>query len=352
MLYISADNHLSRFIWKRRRELEGDSYRAFVAMVDAIIADPIEESKALLLAGDITDRSEIDSATFRVLDESAERLTEAGIPVFYVIGNHDLDEPDWPSAVGFVSLAGKTVRVDDRRLQGLGYLPREALHSALGHLLPCDILVLHQSFEHLLPFEGSYDLCLDDLPLGIRNVVVGDVHTPNITPLHGKGWCLSPGSTTPRRITEAHIPGYWKLAKGAAEPVFCPLAHRLIIRTEVKTAEELQRLAGAFTGADKGTLAPLVELAYPLELAVAVEQFMVDHGGQAAFFPRPGTTGKMLADEAARPVFDRLTLESALPLLGLADKDPRTHTFLHDLLTNTNVNDYLEQLIAAAKKGD
>jgi hypothetical protein len=212
--------------------------------------------------------------------------------------------------------------------------------------------VLHQSFEHLLPFEGSYDLCLDDLPTGARNVVVGDVHTPNLTPLHGTGWCLSPGSTTPRRISETHIPGYWKLGRGIAQPVFCPLAHRLIIRTEVKTVEELQRLAGAFTGADKGTLAPLVELAYPLELAVAVEQFMVDHGGQAAFFPRPGTTGKMLADEAARPVFDRLTLESALPLLGLVDKDPAVHAFLHDLLTNPDVNGLLDQKIEAAKKGD
>ena len=352
MLYISADNHLMRFVWKRRKEVEGDALRAFTTMVDAIVGDPVKEPKRLLLAGDITDKAELDAATFHCLDDAAEKLADAEIPVFYIMGNHDIDVPDWPGELGFVSLNNKTARIDDRRVHGLGYLSREMLHPALGRLLPCEILVLHQTFEHLLPFEDSFDMRMDDLPGGIANVVVGDVHTPNLTSLNGKGWCLSPGSTTPRRISETHTPGYWRLAKDAEKPEFFELPHRRILRTEVRTLEELQGLVAACSVTVKGAMQPLLELAYPLELSAAVEEFMAAQQGLAVFFPRPGTTGKMLADESVRPVFDKLTLEGALPMLGLEKKDPPVHTFLHDLLTNANVNDYLDQKIELAKKGE
>ena len=353
MLYISADNHLCRYIWKRRKELEGDSYRAFTEMVKAIVADPIRgETKTLLLAGDITDKAELDAATFHVLDDAADMLADAEIPVFYVIGNHDIDVPDWPGEVGFVALNGKVAKIDERRVAGLNYQPRELLLPALERVAACDLLLMHQTFEHLLPFEGSFDLKLDDMPPRISNVVVGDVHAPNLTTLHGKGWCLSPGSTTPRKINEVHTPGYWRLPKKAEQPTFVELEHRAIVRMEITAAEELPTVVAACSVTCKGALQPLLELAYPLELAAVVEQFMAAQQGLAVFFPRPGTTGKMLADEAARPMFDKLTLEGALPMLGLAEKDPAAHTFLHDLLTTPDVNAYLDNKIALAKKGE
>jgi DNA repair exonuclease SbcCD nuclease subunit len=348
MLYISADNHLSRLVWKRRKELAGDSYRAFQAMVDAIIGDNVAESKTLLLAGDITDNEEIEAATFNALDTAAQKLSDANIPVFYIIGNHDLDEPNWPAQVGFVSLNGRTARIDDRRVHGLDYRPSEELLPMLQQLAPCDILVIHQSFEHLLAIQNAFDLRLDDIPAQVGNVVVGDIHKPDLTALRGTGWCLSPGSTIARKISETHVPGFWSLgASITARPVFHKLPHRQILRTEIKAPEELASLAQCLGGTPE--LLPLVELAYPLELAVVVEQFMAENQGRAAFFPRPGTTGKMLAEEAQRPVFDRLTLEGALPLLRLTDKDPETHDFLRTLLTHPNVGDYLDQRIGEAK---
>jgi DNA repair exonuclease SbcCD nuclease subunit len=348
MIYLSADNHLSRLVWKRRKELAGDSYRVFHAMVDAIIADPVQESKALVLAGDVTDRAEVDAATFQALDEASEKLAEADIPVFYVMGNHDLDEPDWPGQFGFVCLDGKTARLDDRRVAGLSYRPRERLLEDLAKQTPCDILVMHQAFEHLLGFTDAFDLKLDDIPAQIGNVVVGDIHTPDLTPLQGRGWCLSPGSTIARKISETHVPGYWQLARGvAAKPTFCALPHRSILRVEVASVEDLPKLLQML--GEPGRNPPVVELAFPLELSVAAEQFMAEQQERAVFFPRPGTTGKIMEEAAERPTFDKLTLLSALPLLQLADKDPDAHGFLQALLTCPNVDAFLEEKVATAK---
>ena len=77
MLYLSADLHLTKYVWKQRKTLKGDSYRAFMRMAQQIIADPVDEPKTVILAGDVVDTRTLDGCTLAALDAGIVLLLEA-----------------------------------------------------------------------------------------------------------------------------------------------------------------------------------------------------------------------------------------------------------------------------------
>ena len=79
--------------------------------------------------------TEIDAATFHALEDGAEKLADAEIPVFYVIGNHDID-------VRYRATSGESqlaLRVDGAEVAGVVPLPETDgvwRTAALAHAVP------------------------------------------------------------------------------------------------------------------------------------------------------------------------------------------------------------------------
>jgi UDP-2,3-diacylglucosamine hydrolase len=85
-VYFASDNHLGA----PTRELSATRERKFVAWLDHVKQD----AAAIFLLGDLFDfwfeyRSVVPKGFTRTLGKLAE-ITDAGIPVYYFVGNHDL----------------------------------------------------------------------------------------------------------------------------------------------------------------------------------------------------------------------------------------------------------------------
>jgi exonuclease SbcD len=73
------------------------------------------------------------------------------------------------------------------------------------------ILVLHEGIDKFLPYEGSYELSLDELPRNFNYIAMGHVHA-RIKASHGKGELTYPGSS--EIIRKDEISGWKKHGKG------------------------------------------------------------------------------------------------------------------------------------------
>jgi len=83
---------------------------------------------ALLLAGDVVDQDDDFFEAFADLRQGVERLTEAGVPVLAVAGNHDVRVlPRLAEAVPGFTLLGRGGRWEEHRLQGSDGVPVRVL---------------------------------------------------------------------------------------------------------------------------------------------------------------------------------------------------------------------------------
>jgi len=109
------------------------------AVLRKIISLAIEENvAALLLAGDIFDNARRSAQSLAFLRAQMERLKTANIPVFYIKGNHDAENPladamDWPDNVTIFSPRGETHRLGQKApdgraiyLHGVSFAGRQA----------------------------------------------------------------------------------------------------------------------------------------------------------------------------------------------------------------------------------
>lgn len=332
MIYFTADNHLDRALWKVVPELEGDSFRALDALVDAVIADPTKEPKYLVFAGDILNHRYIDGVGLAAIKKALDKLAEAGVGTLFIQGNHDRDILSIPEAEGMVSLNEKAYRLDGRTVAGIDYCPREQLLLRLLTKPAADILILHVKMESFLHFEGVYDLTWDEVPTKFKHVVVGDVHVSKLEEF-GDRWLLSPGATVSCKIDEVGDKGFWKLPAHAGQPFFVPFkAQRPILRLVVETDEALAAVAAEIEEAlhDDAVLPPVVEIRYAPELADAVATF-VKKCPEAIFVTDTIRTSKLL-DSVPEQKGDMLTLKTALPLAVDKDKQSEVYDLLHSLL--------------------
>ncbi|WP_242601839.1 metallophosphoesterase family protein [Thalassovita autumnalis] len=63
---------------------------AFTKIVDTAL---VEDVAALLISGDLFDGTQRSARTAAFLTTQLDRLKTAGIPVFYIKGNHDAENP-------------------------------------------------------------------------------------------------------------------------------------------------------------------------------------------------------------------------------------------------------------------
>jgi len=203
-----ADLHLSPFIWNSHRAIIGDAYYALGMITGELLklrtSMPADEELVLLIAGDIFDSTTPDPYTEKILQQNLGVLKEHGVVVLSVQGNHEFHaKTARASLFGTQTLGEIPYVVNGVTFCGIDYTAStEELHEKVAAIPPCNYLVMHAPFRHLLGFADKYQIEKDDIPGHIENVIVGDIHKQSLIQNAEGTRILSPGSTHPRSITE------------------------------------------------------------------------------------------------------------------------------------------------------
>ena len=219
-LIHAADIHLGR------RRLDGRLPDSDFAAAFRYIADQAVATKAdaLLLAGDLFDRPQVEPPHLRQAQQILARLKASRIPVIAVAGNHDKaflnsDEPTWLDYLADDELIlllatrfgpegpvlerwtpesrrGAWVELAGVRFIGAGYLGAATPHKVrqiVDRLEPGrpQVLLLHAGPDYFVGESGGFSA--DDLELirqKVSYLALGHIHKPM---LH-EGWACNPGS--------------------------------------------------------------------------------------------------------------------------------------------------------------
>ena len=184
---------------------------AFIKIVNTAL---FEEVSALLISGDLFDGAERSAKTAAFLTTQLDRLKAAGIPVFYIKGNHDAENP----ITGEISLP-ENVHVFDGRggkhqiensavwIHGVSFSGRHAPESLLpkfGAPEPdaINIAMLHTSLAGSQGHDPYAPCSVPELAtMGFDYWALGHVHKRQV---HSEApWIVMPGIPQGRDIGEA-----------------------------------------------------------------------------------------------------------------------------------------------------
>lgn len=361
-----GDVHLDDLIWKRHREITGDSRLAFSTLVDRAIKHRIP----LVIIGDLFDSSEPDPRLVRFFREEMVRCEKVDVPVYALQGNHDKRHgtpwycacSPWPIHIG----DGKPVTINGVRCVGFDYAVRDVIQQQLADLSaridagePApEVLFLHQAVRQALRFEGAHNCDLDWIHPKIPLTVLGDIHKTIEMPTPG-GRAFYTGGSHPRSLEEIGPKSYlWVVRNndhdnpGGLKVVQEPLHGRFFYKVVWTATDEVDtlKLIGDVISSDvvngvlreegKQALQPVVWVRYDLERsqqarelierlrvekAIVVDDPMVVRT-KAEFDAEKVDTSDLpqLPDLLARvvnPESDRFAYQMALALM-----DPTTNT--------------------------
>lgn len=362
MIIAMADAHLEQAIRKDVRELTGDSYRALSDVKSLIISKAKEcqrrnphEEIALLIAGDLTDKTRITGGTVEALRGFVNDLIMAGVAVYGVEGNHDVQNQNvekpvpFIRAVGGTSLNEKLISVSGLTVYGLDWRSSDKLQEALKKVPPCDILVMHAPFQHLLPFDEAWDVRLEDIPKHVRCVIAGDIHKAQYLPgLADRPAFLSPGSIHPCDMSQDGDHGVFfgevNLISGVTGSNYTKLSWTqgvipsrqmlsLVLPAEMSEEAQIETfLLGLLQHLPKvADMKPIIKITYPPERGEALRHVLTGKqlSGRAIYIPEPRYSGKLCDSRPAIDIkLESLSLREAIPLVA----DPVTDKTTYELL--------------------
>jgi hypothetical protein len=203
---IFADSHLAQGAWVSREPIKGDSYFGF----EQIIELALEHKVPLIGAGDLIDTKRPDPRTIDVLRVGCQKLKDAEIPFHYIMGQHDLTDPPWFSAVHDWP---QLIEPDTSFMSGsvafggFSWLPSDQVNGQLAKMINVDVLILHEVWEEFM--GGGQIICDGSLvhtPESVKAVFTGDYHRhmkKQVTGVKGNSFPVySPGSTCLQSIDE------------------------------------------------------------------------------------------------------------------------------------------------------
>jgi DNA repair protein SbcD/Mre11 len=190
--------------------------QAFTRIVDMAIDEQVD---ALLIAGDLYDREQTSMKTARFIAQAYKRLTDAGIRVFVIRGNHDslskiMRELTLPE--GVTVFGGKPgVELIERAgapaiaVHGLSFREPEAPESLLPKYRPpvadaVNIGLMHTSLGGSPGHDVYAPVSLADLDAsGFRYWALGHIHKRSV--FTGRATVVMPGMPQGRDIGEAGL---------------------------------------------------------------------------------------------------------------------------------------------------
>ena len=187
-----GDAHIKAQMYSSRPGIQGDAYRA----IDRLRARALGKGVlAVVFCGDVFDSRVPGPADVACLRDFVEAVSTP-VQVMAIQGNHDL-------RVGGHSWCREVCRCEmpdaikvgkaDLVIQGLDHIPGTEFFDALESTQPCDILVAHQSWTHLDPFDSA-PVGPEDIPGCVKHsMVMGHIHVRDAR-LEARGrWMVSPG---------------------------------------------------------------------------------------------------------------------------------------------------------------
>lgn len=175
------------------QEREEDLYDVFEESIDKSIHEHVE---AIILAGDIFHNPKPNGAAIIQLARQLKKLKEKSIPVYFVLGEHDISrtndvpipflfhnlglarrlKPDSPTQVKDLLIYGfnkqRRSNIDNGLLKPFKNL--EKIIKSDDHKKLKKILVLHQGLSDFNKFAG--EIFASDLPLGFDYYAMGHYH--------------------------------------------------------------------------------------------------------------------------------------------------------------------------------
>lgn len=209
LFVFCADLHLEDGAWSSRPGIYGDSYYSFQQIVDYCVARKLP----LILGGDVLEKKSNSARPIAKLCEGLTQMQSAGVPVYYIQGNHEFDRnAPWLSVHPWpVHMHWNTVNINNVKVFGLDWLPRGAESGGIQHALAAippdtDILITHQVWKDFMGNVGRTECELTDVH-HVDTVLAGDFHvTKTVESRNAQDkpiTMLSPGSTCMQDMSES-----------------------------------------------------------------------------------------------------------------------------------------------------
>lgn len=339
MQYYCSDCHQMKYVWKARREIAGDSYEAWDALVETIIEDskkqPEDEQHALIIAGDFYDSTKVDAETLIRTHAGFQKLVDAGFGIYMIAGNHDKGAYSHTDVIpGVYNLDESSVKVGDRQIYGLKWRPSYEYKQAIKAAPECDVLVLHAKSQHLAGnFQSDSNIFMDeDIPPQVKNVVCGDIHTVDKQPfIGGRGYYVSPGALHPCDLSQGGDHGCWKISNtGPIEWEFLKIPTRQIYRLQVFCDSTLENVRGILDRLNDPMKA-LVEIIYKVGYGDEVKNLEDAYKEKAFFWLKPSKAGSVMSKEEYLKMQDEETdmdMKNHASTVIDPNKDPEAYELL------------------------
>ena len=210
---VHLDSPLVSLAWRNEalsEKVKSATREAFVTLIDHALSETVA---AFLIAGDLYDGAKRSAKTAAFLNAQLERLQIAGIPVFYIKGNHDAENPltgdvALPANVHVFDGRGGKVKLDEHDIwiHGVSFSGKNAPDS-LYKKIPdpvsnaINIALLHTSLAGSAAHDPYAPCTVAELSsMGFDYWALGHIHKRQV---HSEApWIVMPGIPQGRDIGE------------------------------------------------------------------------------------------------------------------------------------------------------
>jgi len=360
-LLCTGDLHLGRHPAGIPDSLDGKEFspgKIWEGLVEKAIDYPVD---LVIVAGDIIDRKNRYFETYGDFESGVRKLTEAGIPLYLVSGNHDFDAvPDLLDGLSDKNIKQlgrngewESVRLElgegsAIRIAGWSYPNRHVKYTPLDRL--------KDRYEDNIPTVGVLhgDLGSSDsryAPIsetdlqraGVDTWIIGHLHNPNLRSRLSP-FVLIPGSPQPLDRTESGLHGPWILTVGNDGSVGAeqfPLANLRYekVTIDVSNMERIEEIPPAFYSRVEQTVGESRNVKTKL-LAIDLEL-----KGRTSIYDDLKTKFRELAKDLRRESGD-----TSIAITSLANKT-RPAIDLEEIARGSNLPAVLAELILKLEKG-
>lgn len=336
----TSDWHLSRLTWQHRPRLTGDSFFA----LQQIVRFCRDRKCALLAGGDLLDKDRPDSAAIVELCQLMSQMAEAGLPVYYIQGQHERASPPWLASHGWPQhVHERAVSLPGGLMYGLDWQPATQLAEALARVPEgTRFFMCHQVWMEFMGNITQPEGSVHSVPHA-QYVLTGDYHqhvSVECRAATGVRHVVSPGAMSLRNLGEPPEKAFWhwSTTRGGFESV--PLLSRPYIRATVTDVSQVPQLKAAGLAAAQGLPAeiatPIYRLQYPAdssglfeainhELGQAhlwLEELTTEAPAEQIVLDRDDVATKSLSDIIRENITDAAVQADLLQLIAATDTTP------------------------------
>ena len=136
----------------------------------------------MLLGGDLFQSTHPHAEDVKFFRAQMQLMKDAGLPVYYVQGQHDFSDPPWPDALcdALTWVNNKAFTIEPGiNIFALDHMKPAQLEETLKNVpTNCNVVMLHQLARQVFPLEGTWDFDVAWLPEHVKVAIMGDYHQP------------------------------------------------------------------------------------------------------------------------------------------------------------------------------